>query len=226
MGTIGMSGRLNLKHEKAIDHVEKAIRDRRPVQQRILYWIRNNVPKGADLVDMYYIAVTGWPPGLKVTSELALRFMPRDNDGRWMHPYKKGVYLPDRASAPVVSHRLVCEDFRDDIVDNLISEVSAFGDYKFHEIGTNNQAEAANDSGLITSSGITPVVGTQVENAANIYESVATITADATETWQEHGIFNTIAPGILMDRNTFGGVAVVNLDTLETTYRITFNAES
>lgn len=226
MGTMSMSGTVGLKHERAIDHVEKAIRDRRPVQQRVLYWIRMNVPKGADLVDMYYKAVTGWPPGLKINSELAIRFMPRDNDGRWMHPYKKGVYLLDKSDALVVSHRLVTTDFRDDIVDNLITDVVAFGNYNFHEIGTNNQAESNGDSALITSSGITLVAGTQVEDAANIYESVATITADATETWQEHGIFNIITAGIMMDRNTFGGVAVVNLDTLETTYRITFNAET
>ncbi len=223
---MNMSGQLGVKHERAIDHVEKAIRDRRPVQQRVLYWIRMNVPHGADLVDMYYKAVTGWPPGLKMTTELALRFMPADNDGRWLHPYKKGVYIPDRENAIVVSHRLVTEGFRDDIVDNLITEVAAFGNYNFHEIGTSAAAEDNTDTTLTTTSGITLVAGTQVENAANIYESVATITADATETWQEHGIFNIIAAGIMMDRNTFGGVAVVNLDTLETTYRITFNAET
>ncbi len=226
MGSIGMSGEIRLKHDRAIDHVEKAIRDKRPVQQRVLHWIRNNVPRGADIVDLYYRAATGWPPGLKMTTELAIRFMPADNDGRWMHPYKPGIYLPDRSLAPVVSTRLVTTAFRDDIVDNLIAEVSTFGDYKWHEIGTSNAAESNAHTTLTTTSGITLVAGTQVENAANIYESVATITADATETWQEHGIFNVITAGTMMDRNIFGGVAVVNLDTLETTYRITFNAET
>ena len=62
----------------------------------------------------------------------------------------------------VILNRVVTDDFCEDIVDNLIAEVSAFGDYKYHHSGTGVGAENATDSGLGTPELDARTVGTQV----------------------------------------------------------------
>lgn len=128
----------------------------------------------------------------------------------------------------LVGRRAVCDDWVEDVVDNLIAEVAAFGDYKYHQSGTNATGAAATDtvSTLDTTSFPAPVAGTQVENAANIYESVATVNYTGTLAVEEHGIGNnaTWLSGILLDRHTFTVINVVNGDSIEFTYRLTCTA--
>jgi hypothetical protein len=72
------------------------------------------------------------------------------------------------------------------------------------------------------------VVGTQVEAAADQYRSVATVTADATETWQEHQINNASSgAGVMLDRSVLSPTVAVNpAETVEFTYTVSKNAEA
>ena len=58
------------------------------------------------------------------------------------------------------------------------------------------------------------VAGTQVDDGGDppTYTSVATITADATETWEEHGMVSTTTDS-LFDRNLTSGQSVNSSDT-------------
>jgi hypothetical protein len=55
--------------------------------------------------------------------------------------------------------------------------------------------------------------------------TVATITADATETWEEHGVFST-GTDTLLDRSLTSGQSVTSSDTVEYTYVLTVNPEA
>ena len=137
--------------------------------------------------------------------------------------------LPD--SHRVVLNRVVTDDFCEDIVDNLIAEVSAFGDYKYHHSGTGVGAEAAADSGLGTPELDARTVGTQAEDGSKTYSSVATETFDGVAAITEHGLFNTagaggppVTGGILMDRTKFAAINVVNGNQIEWTFTIAFTS--
>jgi hypothetical protein len=53
------------------------------------------------------------------------------------------------------------------------------------------------------------------------------VTADTSETWQEHGIFNIVSAGTMMDRSLISPtVAVVASDTVTFTYELTKAAEA
>ena len=129
----------------------------------------------------------------------------------------------------LVSRGKVTGEFRDFTIDNLVSDTTEFGDFKFHRPGLTATAEDNTDTVLASDAGLT-ATGTQLEGAtADIYKSVATVTADATETWNEHVINSQTGAGggILMDRSAFTPtVSVVNLDTVEFTYQLTLNEEA
>jgi hypothetical protein len=121
----------------------------------------------------------------------------------------------------VVSRKSVTDAFVAFLVDQLQTESSEFGDFKYHDMGDDDTAEADGDTALI-SSVENRVSGTQVEGAtANIYKSVGTIAATAGRAIVEHGLFSQSSGGTLMDRSVF---SVVNLDSgesIEFTYQLT-----
>jgi len=122
----------------------------------------------------------------------------------------------------IISTKLVTNAFVNDVVDNLIAEGAAFGDYKFHGMGTGAVAENVTDTALGTPVE-TRASGTQVEGAsANIYRSVGTITATASRAITEHGLFNVVTVGTLMDRSVFTVINLANNDAIQFTYEITF----
>jgi hypothetical protein len=124
-----------------------------------------------------------------------------------------------------VSGGLVTVDFVSEEIDELFSTTGTeYADFDFHEVGTSAAAEVNTQSILTATSGITLVNGTPTD-ADPIYREVATITADATETWEEHGLFNIVAAGAMMDRSLTGGQAVTSSDTVEYTYELTKVAE-
>lgn len=106
-------------------------------------------------------------------------------------------------------------------------EAAEFNDFNEHEVGTSGVAESNNHTALQTTSGIALQAGTQTDNGGDppVYESVATITADATETWEEHGVFSTTAD-TLMDRNLTGGQSVNSSDQVQYTFQLTVNPET
>ena len=94
-------------------------------------------------------------------------------------------------------------------------------------MGTSATAENNDQTALLVSSGIALAAGTQVDDAGDppTYTTVATITADATETWEEHGCFST-GTDSLFDRNLTGGQSVNSSDTVQYTLTETINPEA
>lgn len=117
--------------------------------------------------------------------------------------------------------------FRDLEAGYLVTDSTAYGDFKYHEVGTDNTAEANSQTALIATTGIARAVGTQTNPTASTYQSIATVTADTTETWQEHGLFNASTSVTLMDRSLISPtVTVVASDTATFTYVLTKSAEA
>lgn len=190
-----------------------------PIQQRILAFLRDHVHQG--IPRAWYQLVLGHDLHVSVYARLFVKHF---------HATQRDPFTGELGwweNVGLVSQGKVTTAFRDNIVDNLVTDTTAFGDYKFHEVGTSNQAEANTDTALITTTGIARATGTQVEASAAVYRSVATVTADTSETWQEHGIFNASTSGVLMDRSLISPtVSVVASDTVQFTYEITLNAEA
>jgi len=113
------------------------------------------------------------------------------------------------------------------IVDQMQTETSEFGDLNFHDSGTSSTAENASDTGLGTKVETGRATGTQGEGAsANIYQSVGTIAYTATRAIVEHGIFTASSGGTLGDRSVFSAINVVNGDSIQFTYELTFPSGS
>ena len=125
----------------------------------------------------------------------------------------------------VVKDKVVTDAFVDFVVDQLQTESSIFGDFKYHEMGLGSTAENASDTALETTTGIARVTGTQTEgSSSNIYKSVGTITADTTENIREHGLFNASTGVTLMDRTVFAIIGVVSGNQIEFTFEITLSS--
>lgn len=120
----------------------------------------------------------------------------------------------------------VTDAFVSETVDELVSTTGTeFADFDFHEVGTSSQAEDNNDTALIATSGIARATGTPTDSDP-IYQNVGTITADATETWEEHGLFNNSTSVALLDRSLTGGQSVNSSDQVQYTHQTTFNPEA
>lgn len=127
----------------------------------------------------------------------------------------------------VVSRHLVTVAFVNYMVDNLVAETSAWGDFKYHDSGVGTTPAANTDTDIETTDGESRASGTQLEGAsANIYKSVGTISYTSTKAITEHGLFSSAASTTLMDRHVFAALNVVSGDSLEFTYQLTCTAES
>ena len=196
-----------------------ARRDRKPIQYQILTWLKKHV--NSEIPRNWYKLVLGHDIHLSMFAELYVQHY----HATMVDPFTGRMGWLENVG--LVSRDKVTTAFRNNIVDNLVTDTTAFGDYKYHEVGTDNTAEANSQTALVATSGIARVSGTQVEAAADQYQSVATVTADATETWQEHGIFNASTSGVIMDRSLISPtVSVVASDQVTFTYTITVNAEA
>ena len=123
--------------------------------------------------------------------------------------------------------KVITTAFVNDIVDCLTANgtrLALFDDYKYHASGTGTIAEAVGDVALGTEVE-TRVIGTQVEGAQTyIYSSVGTVTYAGTYAITEHGLFNALTVGTLMDRTKFAAVNVISGDSIQFTFTIQFNA--
>lgn len=120
----------------------------------------------------------------------------------------------------------VTDAFVSEIIDEMTSATGTeFADFDHHEVGTDSTAENNDHTALQVTSGIARVAGTPTDSDP-IYQTVATITADATETWQEHGVFNNTTGPALLDRSLTGGQAVNSSDQVQYTYQLTVNPEA
>lgn len=120
----------------------------------------------------------------------------------------------------------VTDIFVSEEIDELVSATaSEYADFDQHRVGTNAQVENNNDTDLITTSGIAAVAGTPTD-VDPIYRNVGTITADTTETWEEHVLGNNITSPAIMDRSLTGGQSVNSSDQVQYTYELTKNPEA
>ena len=129
-----------------------------------------------------------------------------------------------RVNYGVLGRKVVTTAFVNFVTDQLQTETSVFGDFKFHDSGVGTTAEAVGDTGIETTDGESRATGTQTESAANAYRSVGTITYTTTKAITEHGLFNDASAGTLMDRTVFSAVNVVNTESIQFTYTLTINS--
>lgn len=126
----------------------------------------------------------------------------------------------------ILSTKVVTDAFVNFVVDQLQTSTGQIAGFSWHEMGTSNTAEAAGDTTLGTAVE-SRVDGTQVEGAsANIYRTVATVTATAARAIVEHGVFNASTAGTLMDRSVFAVINLASGDGIQFTYELTVPAGS
>lgn len=122
----------------------------------------------------------------------------------------------------LVSNRVVTTAFVQFMVDQLQTETSEWGDFKFHDAGTDNTAEAIGDTGVISTSGYGRATGSQTEGAsANIYRSVGTLNFTGTLSLVEHALMSQGSGGTCMDRSVYSQINVGDGDSVEYTYELT-----
>ena len=122
----------------------------------------------------------------------------------------------------LVSCKLVTDAFVEFMVDQLQTETSEWGDFKYHDSGVGVTGAAVGDTDIETTDGEARATGSQTEGAtADIYKSVGTISYTTTKAITEHGLFSTLASTTLMDRHTFSAINVANGDSIQFTYQLT-----
>jgi hypothetical protein len=124
----------------------------------------------------------------------------------------------------VVGYRSITTAFVNYMVDQLQTETSTWGDFKFHDSGVGTTAENVANTAMETTDGESRVTGTQTESSSNVYASVGTITYTSTKAITEHGLFNDATAGTLLDRTVFSAINVVNTDTITFTYSLTVSS--
>lgn len=208
-------------------------------RQRVLAWLRDHV--NPDIPRLYYNLILGHDLQISTYAECYVRHFhygqPDPFTGRVeYHVVRVNGEMLLRPgwweNVGLFSCRKVVVAFRDFEIDQLITESSEYGDFKFHRVGTDSTAESNTQTDLIADAGITTAAGSQVEQAADIYKTVSTITADAQETWNEHCVRSQtgLAAGTMVDRSvqpgSFAAVSVEISDTCEFTYQLTKNEEA
>ena len=125
----------------------------------------------------------------------------------------------------LVSLRVVTDAFVELMVDELQTETSVWGDFKYHDSGVGVTGAAVGDTDIETTDGEDRVAGTQIEGAtAEIYKSVGTIAYTTTKAITEHGLFNTSDTATLLDRHVFSAINVVDGDSIEFSYELSCTA--
>jgi hypothetical protein len=210
--------RLGLEGYYRPDRASLLLSQQRPgpsPQARMLGWLRDHVHK--DLPRAYYDLVLGHDLHIATYAELYVR-------QHHAHPELPMVGWWEDIGR--VSRDKVTTAFRDFEAANLVAELTTYGDFKYHEVGLSTTAEANTQTGLLTSTGIVRVAGTQTNPTASTYQSVAVITADTVETWAEHGIFNALSGQVMLDRSLLSPTIAVQVnDSVEFTYILTKSAE-
>lgn len=121
----------------------------------------------------------------------------------------------------LVSTRVITTAFAEFVVDQLQTETSEFGDFKYHDSGVGTTAAAIGDTDIETTDGESRATGTQTETSSTVYKSVGTITYTTTKAITEHGLFSQSTGTTLMDRHVFSAINVVNGDSIQFTYELT-----
>jgi hypothetical protein len=131
----------------------------------------------------------------------------------------------ERVNFGVLDYRVITTAFVNFMVDQLQTETSVWGDFKYHDSGVGTTDPAVGDTDIETTDGESRATGTQTEGAsANIYRSVGTIAYTTSKAITEHGLFNASTGVTLMDRSEFAAINVVNGDSIQFTYELTATA--
>ena len=126
----------------------------------------------------------------------------------------------------VLGRRVVTTAWCEFMVDQHQTETSVIGDFKYHDSGVGTTAENVTDTDIETTDGESRATGTQTEESSVIYRSVGTINYTSTKAITEHGLFSASTGATLMDRTKFAAINVVNGDSIQFTYGITYAAGS
>ncbi len=125
----------------------------------------------------------------------------------------------------LISTRVVTTAGVNAIVDAFQGSFT-ISNFKYHGMGTGTASESSSDTTLGTEVE-SRATGTQTEGgSANIYRSVATITATTSRAVTEHGLFSASSSGTLLDRSVFSPVNLSNGDSIQFTYDLTLPAGS
>jgi hypothetical protein len=142
------------------------------------------------------------------------------------------VFRPDgtlREDLGLQSVRKVTTAFTKFLADGFCTSGSAalLDDFIYHGCGDGSTAEASGDVALVSSKG-TRVTGSQTHGtSSNIFKTVRTFVASVAFTAIEHGIFNTMSGGELLDRSLVTTPPTVATgDEIEFTYNLTINSET
>ena len=97
--------------------------------------------------------------------------------------------------------------------------------FSFHDSGVGAAGdEEITDTDIQTTDGVARTDGTHVEGSSVQLVSVGTIVYTSTLAIVEHGLFSRITSGTLMDRTEFAIINVVNTDSIQYTYTLTYTA--
>ena len=158
-------------------------------------------------------------PVTVITSELGVRKFDHSR-GVWVDYGIVGRKVVTRIGA-----ELICDAFQG--ISAVIS------DFRYHALGTESTAEDVSDTTLADEwtdaylSDGSRAEGTQTEQSASpqVYETVATNTADEASGADEHGILNQEGTGgSLLDRTVFSVINLSASDAIQSTYRLTIQA--
>lgn len=131
----------------------------------------------------------------------------------------------------VLSYRVITDAGVGFIVD-AFQNLTELENMKYHGVGTGGTAESAAQTALVTESTTalnpdsTRGTGTTTESAANAYQTVGTVTFDASAAITEHGLFSQAATGggVMYDRSLFSAINVASGDSIQFTYTCTFTS--
>lgn len=186
-------------------------------QNRIAAMVRKGiVPQGTYELDEIYEALrhTKKPNVLEMFGFLMVKV------------FRKRGYVWHTDDYGLVSCKKVTTAFANYLVDCMGTANANFANFRFHDMGDSNAAEA-NSQTALSNSMETRAEGNQAENGANVYKSVAIITATAGYSVEEHGIFNLVASGVMLDRNLVPNApTVIANDTVQFSYELSVSAEA
>ncbi len=143
-----------------------------------------------------------------------------------LHGQLKAVFIGadgSRINYGVLCRRVVTTALAEFWVDQLQTETSVFGDFKFHDSGVGTTAAVIGDTDIETTDGESRATGTQTENGSKGYQSVGTIAYTTTKAITEHGLFSASTGVTLMDRHVFSAINVDNGDSVQFTYDLTIS---
>lgn len=199
-GNMMMGGALGIKYIRGTRKAPLSWRIRNALRPSYLYgWADNQAAK-------IFTGLTGIPT---ITAELGAVLNKRDGT---------------KVDFGVVGYRVVTTAFVNYMVDQLQTETSTWGDFKYHDSGVGTTAENVTDTAMETTDGEARSTGTQTETSANIYRSVGTISYTTTKAITEHGLLNDVSAGTLLDRTVFSAINVINGDSVTFTYSLTVSS--